>query len=179
MARSLVTSCDKHKSFGFRKTGEREGAVIPLDSSGGYTDPLALLQNGGFSATMKVVNKRNWKSTETAVYSIRYHFVWSTWYRRHVLLPPVDASLKEALLALAAERGYEVLALEVMPNHVHVFLSAPPKESPSTIAKVLKGATARKLFTRHPELRKRLKFPPRPSGATSKPRRRKRRRCFS
>jgi putative transposase len=79
---------------------------------------------------MKVVKRKNWKSTGTAVYSIRYHFVWSTKYRRHVLLPPVNASLKEALLALATERGYEVLALEVMPDHVHVFLSAPPKEPP-------------------------------------------------
>jgi len=106
---------------------------------------------------MKVVKRENWKSTGTAVYSIRYHFVWSTKYRRHVLLPPVDASLKEALLALATERGHEVLALEVMPDHVHVFLSAPPKEGPAVIVKVLKGATARILFTRHPELRKRLR----------------------
>jgi putative transposase len=111
----------------------------------------------GSSATMKVVKRKNWKSTGTAVYSIRYHYVWSTKYRYHVLLPPVDTSLKEALLALATERGYEVLALEVMPDHVHVFLSAPPKEAPAAIAKVLKGATARTLFTRHPELRKRLR----------------------
>ncbi len=136
--------------------GERKGAVIPPDSSGGYTDPLAPLRDSGSSATIKVVKRKDWKSTGTAVYSIRYHFVWSTKYRRPVLVPPVDASLKETLLAFAAERGYEVLALEAMPDHVHVFLSAPPKEAPAAIAKVLKGATARTLFTRHPELRKRL-----------------------
>jgi REP element-mobilizing transposase RayT len=59
--------------------------------------------------------------------------------------------------AAYSTRYHEVLALEVMPDRVHVFFSAPPKEAPAAIAKVLKGATARTLFTRHPELRKRLR----------------------
>ncbi|RKQ88520.1 IS200/IS605 family transposase [Brockia lithotrophica] len=102
------------------------------------------------------MKKKAWKSTGTAVYNINYHFVWSTKYRRKVLLPPVDASLKEAIIALCAEHGYELLALEVMPDHVHVFLSAPPKVAPAVIAKVLKGSTARMLFKKHPELKKEL-----------------------
>jgi putative transposase len=40
-----------------------------------------------------------------------------------------------------------------MDDPVHVFLSAPPKVAPSIIAKVLKGSTARMLFTKHPELK--------------------------
>ncbi|MGB9858242.1 MAG: IS200/IS605 family transposase [Dictyoglomaceae bacterium] len=84
------------------------------------------------------------------------HFVWSTKYRRKVLLPPVDASLKEAIIALCAEHGYELLSLGVMPDHVHVFLSAPPKVAPAVIAKVLKGGTARMLFEKHPELKREL-----------------------
>jgi REP element-mobilizing transposase RayT len=59
--------------------------------------------------------------------------------------------------AAYSARYHEVLALEAMPGRVHVFLSAPPKEAPAAIAKVLKGATARTLFTRHPELRKWLR----------------------
>lgn len=54
------------------------------------------------------------------------------------------------------EHGYELLALEVMPDYVHVFLSAPPKIAPAVIAKVLKGSTARTLFAKHPELRHKL-----------------------
>lgn len=102
------------------------------------------------------VEKKTWKSTGTAVYNINYHFVWSTKHCRKVLLPPVDETLKRAIAVLCEEHDYELLALEVMPDHMHVFLSAPPKVAPAVIAKVLKGSTARTLFTKHPELKKKL-----------------------
>lgn len=73
-----------------------------------------------------------------------------------MLVPPVDAALKDLLTQTAADRGYDVLGLEVMPDHVHIFLSAPPAVSPALIAKVLKGASARRLFTMFPHLRRRL-----------------------
>jgi len=102
------------------------------------------------------MKKDVWKSTGTAVYNINYHFVWSTKYRRQVLFPPIDETLKGAITALCMEHGYELLVLEVMPDHVHVFVSASPKIAPAVIAKVLKGSTARTLFAKYPELRKKL-----------------------
>jgi putative transposase len=102
------------------------------------------------------MKKENWKSTGTVVYNINYHFIWSTKYRLKVLFPPISQTLREAITALCTEHGYELLALEVMPDHVHVFLSAPPKIAPAVIAKVLKGSTARILFVKHPELKKKL-----------------------
>ena len=103
------------------------------------------------------MKKKAWKSTGTAVYNINYCFVWSTKYRRKVLLPPIDETLKKVITALCEEHGYELLALEVMPDHIHVSLSAPPKIAPAVIAKVLKGSTARTLFVKHPELKKQLR----------------------
>lgn len=102
------------------------------------------------------MKKEIWKSTGTAVYNINYHFVWSTKYRRKVLLPPIDATLKETIASLCLEHGYDLLTLEVMPDHVHVFLSAPPKVAPAVIAKTLKGSTASVIFARHQELKKKL-----------------------
>jgi len=85
------------------------------------------------------MKKEDLKSTGIPVYNINYHFVWSTKYRRKVLFPPVGETLKGAITALCMEHGYELLALEVMPDHVHVFLSAPPKTAPAVIAKIFKG----------------------------------------
>jgi len=102
------------------------------------------------------MKKKSWKSTPNAVYEINHHLVWSTKYRKPVLVPPVDAALKDLLTQTAADRGYDVLGLEVMPDHVHIFLSAPPAVSPALITKVLKGASARRLFTMFPHLRRRL-----------------------
>ena len=71
-------------------------------------------------------------------------------------MPPVDAELKEILVRSAAEHGYDLLGLEVMPDHVHIFLSAPPAISPAVIAKVLKGTSARRLFVAFPHLKRTL-----------------------
>lgn len=102
------------------------------------------------------MKKKTWKSTPNAVYEINYHLVWSTKYRKGVLVPPIDAELKEILARSAEEHGYELLGLEGMPDHVHIFLSAPPAISPAVIAKVLKGTSARKLFMAFPHLKRKL-----------------------
>ncbi len=72
------------------------------------------------------MRKETWKSTGTAVSNINYHVVWSTKDRRKVLLPPVDETLKEAVAALCGKHGYELLALEITPDHVHVFPESCP-----------------------------------------------------
>ena len=54
---------------------------------------------------------------------------------------------------IADTKGYEVLTLEVMPDHVHLFVSATPFDSPTGIVKVFKGVTALRLFKKFSELR--------------------------
>jgi putative transposase len=53
--------------------------------------------------------------------------------------------LRELLHEIAAQYGFEVLACEVMPDHVHLFVSAPPKHSPADLAKLFKGIASRRL----------------------------------
>ncbi len=43
------------------------------------------------------------------------------------------------------------MALEIMPDHIHLFVSAPPKYAPAQIIKIFKGASSRELGKRHPE----------------------------
>ena len=54
------------------------------------------------------------------VYSLQYHIVWCTKYRRDVLQDGVDVKLKAYLNKLAAEHQFTILAMEVMPDHVHL-----------------------------------------------------------
>ncbi len=98
----------------------------------------------------------SWKSTGNAVYLTWYHFVWSTKYRRKVLTGDVAETAKAALLNICDRQGYEVRATEVMPDHIHLFISVEPKIPLTVVAKSLKGGSARTIFTRHPEIRKRL-----------------------
>jgi len=75
-------------------------------------------------------------------------------YRKPILEGEVKEFLKELFEEVAQEYGFEILAMEIMPDHIHLFVSAPPKYSPSTIAKIFKGVSAKKLFQKFPELRK-------------------------
>ena len=68
-----------------------------------------------------------WKSTGNAVYLTWYHLVWSTKYRRKVLTDSIAETAKAALLDICGKQGYEVRAIEVMPDHIHLFISIEPK----------------------------------------------------
>lgn len=92
----------------------------------------------------------------TVVYNVGYHLVWSVKYRRKVLVGEIETSLIELLFEVAREKGFILKELEIMPDHVHVFVSSKPKHSPSYIYKMLKGISSRRLFIRHPELKEAL-----------------------
>ena len=53
--------------------------------------------------------------------------------------------MKELLAEIATQNGFEILAVEVMPDHVHLFVSAPPKFSPAEIVRLFKGITSHRL----------------------------------
>lgn len=91
-----------------------------------------------------------------AVYSLKYHVVWCPKYRRPVLVDGVDDRLRELLSEKAAELGMTVHALEVMPDHVHLFVESDPTRCVAEIVNRLKGATSRVLRQEFPWLRSRL-----------------------
>ncbi len=89
-------------------------------------------------------------------YDLGYHVVWCPKYRRPVLTGPVAARCGELIRAKCDEHDWPVVALEVMPDHVHLFVKAHPSDSPSYVANQVKGATSRHLRSEFPHLRSRL-----------------------
>ena len=61
---------------------------------------------------------------------------------------------KEILRSIAEELGCEVIALEVMSDHVHLFVNCPPRYAPSYLANYFKGKSARLILKKFPELRR-------------------------
>lgn len=90
------------------------------------------------------------------VYSIQYHIVWCTKYRRKVLADGIDQDLEDYLARIAEEYQFFIIALEVMPDHVHMMVDCRPQFCPSDMIKIIKGNTARWLFIEHPELKSKL-----------------------
>ncbi len=91
-----------------------------------------------------------------AVFSLKYHLVWCPKYRRSVLLPPVDARLKQLIEEVALEYDFTVHEIEVMPDHVHLFVEAGPTQHVAEIVNRFKGATSRFLREEFPHLRSKL-----------------------
>ena len=93
--------------------------------------------------------------SSSAVYEINYHIVWCTKYRNQVMTDEVKQFMDDQIRTIADSKDWTVIELEVMPEHIHIFLSAPPFVAPTDIVKVMKGVTAKRVFERFPQLRRR------------------------
>ena len=99
---------------------------------------------------------KNLKHNTTSVVNINYHIIWCPKYRRNVLVDGVDARLKEVLVQIAEESGCTIETMEVMPDHIHIFLKGTPTIPIHLIVKNLKGKSSRILRTEFPHLKRRL-----------------------
>jgi putative transposase len=91
-----------------------------------------------------------------AVFSLKVHLVWCPKYRRSVLVNGVDSRLKTLLTEKAVECGFVLHAVEVMPDHLHIFLEHDPTYGVAEIVNRLKGYSSRVLREEFPFLRSRL-----------------------
>ena len=91
-----------------------------------------------------------------AVFSRKFHAVWCPKYRRPVVTAPVDTRLKEIVCEIATRREMTVHALEVMPDHLHLFVEADPRWAPAEIVGKFKAVSSRLLRQEFPALRSRL-----------------------
>jgi len=106
---------------------------------------------------MEIKNKeKKYKSTKHMVYSCQYHVIFCPKYRRPVLEGKIAKRLKELILEKQKEYGYEVLDMEVMPDHVHLLLDVNPKIGIYRIVSKIKGYTSKVLREEFPKLKSRL-----------------------
>ena len=96
------------------------------------------------------------KASAHAVYDLKYHFVWTPKYRKELLIGEVAEAVREIVQSVAEAYGMEIDTMEVMEDHVHVFLSAPPRYSPARVMQIMKSISARETFARFPWLRRKL-----------------------
>ena len=85
------------------------------------------------------------------VYNTNYRFVWCPKYR-HSVLDEIEQSLETSFREVCDEYNYEILSLHISTDHVHLFLSAHPKHSPSEITRKIKSITAREIWQQHEHL---------------------------
>jgi len=96
------------------------------------------------------------RRSEHAVYDLKYHFVWIPKYRKRILTAEIAECAKSVFQRIAEEYGMIIDKMEVVEDHVHIFLEASPRLSPSRIVQILKSISAREIFRQFPRLRKEL-----------------------
>lgn len=100
--------------------------------------------------------KDHWISARGCVYNVNYYFVWSTKYRRKVLVGKIADDLHDLHELIARKKGVTLVTQEILPDHVHLFITAHPKFAPANIVKIFKGISAKKIFETHPEIKNEL-----------------------
>ncbi len=91
-----------------------------------------------------------------AVFSLKYHLVFCPKYRKSVLIGPVAERLKVLLHEKAVALKATLHTLEVMPDHVHLFVESDPGIAPAKLAAQFKGYTSRVLRQEFRHLRSQL-----------------------
>lgn len=97
-----------------------------------------------------------WKKSRSATYNIAYHLIWCPKYRRKVFVKGIDIRLKELLLEKAKDLNVIIESIEVMPDHVHIFVKCEPTDNPQYLVKNFKGYTSRFLKLEFPTLKSKL-----------------------
>jgi putative transposase len=89
------------------------------------------------------------------VYDIKYHLVWVTKYRYKVLRGEIGLRARELIRQICVAKEIVIIKGHIGPDHVHLFVSAPPRMSVSQIMQYLKGKSSYRLQQEYPTLKKR------------------------
>lgn len=98
----------------------------------------------------------NYTHKKGIVYKNQFHVIFCPKYRRPVLVNGVDVRLKEILIETTKEMEVDILSMEIMPDHVHLFISFDPRLALHKVVKQLKSKSSNILRKEFPWLRSRI-----------------------
>ena len=98
-----------------------------------------------------MANKEN--SLAHTKWLCKYHIVFTPKYRRKVIYNQYRESIGEIIRELCRYKGVEILEGHLMPGHVHMLVSIPPKIAVSNFMGYLKGKSALMIFDKHANLK--------------------------
>ena len=94
--------------------------------------------------------------TRHAVYDLKYHLVWVPKYRKLILRGKLALRLRELFAEISERYDWELEEVAVVADHVHLFVSAPPRHAPARIVQIYKSISARLIFQEFPEIKRHL-----------------------
>ena len=98
---------------------------------------------------------RPYRKSPHTVYDLKVHLIWITKYRYQVLTKDVGIRAREIIRQVCDQNDVNIISGVVSKDHVHLYISYPPKHSVSDLVKWLKGRSSKKLQDEFPQLGKR------------------------
>ena len=89
------------------------------------------------------------------IYDIKYHLVWVTKYRYQVLTGEIAVRSRDIIRQICMAKEIHIIKGHVSRDHVHLFVSVPPRLSVSQMLQYIKGKSSRQIQQEYPELRRR------------------------
>ena len=99
---------------------------------------------------------RGYKHENTSIHMMMYHFIWIPKRRKKILVDKIKNRVIQLINKKAKDIQCEIIQLEVMSDHIHLFITGNPKLSPNKLIGQIKGYTSRIMRKEFPEL---LKLP--------------------
>jgi putative transposase len=96
------------------------------------------------------------KRTSHTVYDAKYHLVWAPKYRKWVLRDDVQRRVGEMFREIASNHDVEIDTMEIAKDHVHLFVSFPPRESIARVVGKFESISASVIFREYPEVKRAL-----------------------
>ena len=101
-------------------------------------------------------SRDRWVNSNTSVYNLGYHIIWCPKYRRKVLINEIENKLKEIIISKCNELDCYVHELNIMPDHVHLFVKTKPTIAPHFLIQQIKGISSRILRNEFKELKRKM-----------------------
>ena len=97
---------------------------------------------------------QNFRKTSHTVYDLKYHFVFTTKFRKPALRGDIAVRVRDLTREICRNLDVEIIKGHVGRDHVHLFLSVPPRLSPSRLMQAIKGKTSHHVLQDHKGLRR-------------------------
>ena len=75
-----------------------------------------------------------------------YHYVFTTYKRQFILNEEIRKPIQKWFYDIAKEKKFEIIALSVLGDHVHLLIEQKVNDNPEYIMKCIKGASSHRLF---------------------------------
>jgi len=93
------------------------------------------------------------KSLAHTKWMCKYHIIFTPKYRRKIIYNKLKLDIRDIIKDLCKYKGVEIIEGHLMPDHIHLLLSIPPKYSVSNVVGYIKGKSSLMIFDRHTNLK--------------------------